>query len=251
MQIVQKSKRILSILTIFALCFAMLAGLAAPARAAEILPETLYMEQSRPGICTMVSAAMLLRSALYLNGSSHWQEIGESQAADACWLWGVGIEFQWTFEADYASIAVERTELCGISAEALRAVLDAHPEGVEFYCGGVPHAVLLTDYEGDTFYCADPAPYCSGRRVPLADSWLGYRLGSQESVLRNATAYWAITDCTIVSDVDETPLEAQRAEEAEAAEEAEEADSLATAKRLLLQEEAWVASEILALGALN
>ena len=96
------------------------------------------------------------------------------------------------------------TDLCGISAEALKALLDEHPEGVVFYCGGVPHAVLLTDYEDDTFYCADPAPYCSGSRVPLADSWLGYRLGSQDTILRCATAYWSITDSRIGAATDET-----------------------------------------------
>ena len=234
MQIVQKSKRILSILTILALCLALLAGLAAPARAAELLPESLYLEQSRPGICTMASAAMLLRSALYVSGSSHWQEIGESEAANACWLWGQGILFQWTFESDYATISVERTPLWGIGADELKAVLDEHPEGVEFYCGGVPHAVLLTDYEGDTFYCADPAPYCSCRRIPLADSWLGYRLGSQESILRNATAYWAITESDITVDLDETPLQTR---------------TITAAKQLLMNDQAWVAPEILALGA--
>lgn len=235
MQIVQKSKQILSILTIIALCVALLAGLAAPAQAAELLPESLYLEQSRPGICTMTSAAMLLRSALYVGGSSHWQEIGESEAADACWLWGQGILFQWTFETDYATISVERTELCGITAEELKAVLDEHPEGVEFYCGGVPHAVFLTDYEGDTFYCADPAPYNSCRRIPLADSWNAYRLGGgQDAVLRNATAYWAIVASDIEADAEETPLQTR---------------TLTTAKQLLANDQAWVIPEILALGA--
>lgn len=205
MQIVQKSKRILSILLIVALAFGLLSARAAPARAAELLPEEFYMEQSRSGICTMVSSAMLLRAALYLNGSSHWEEISESVAASACWLWGVGLLYDWSFETDYASITVSHTDLSGVSAEALKALLDEHPEGIVFYCGGVPHAVLLTDYEDDTFYCADPAPYCSGGRVALADSWLGYRLGNQDNILRCATAYWSITDCDITADVDEAP----------------------------------------------
>ena len=242
MQIVQKSKQFISILTIIALCFALLAGLAVPARAEALLPDALYMEQSRSGICTMVSAAMLLRSTLYLNGSSHWQEIGEREAADACWLWGQGILFQWTFETDYATIAVERTPLSGISEEDLKAVLDAHPEGVEFYCGNVPHAVMLLDYEDGVFYCADPAPYCAGSRIPLADSWLGERLGSQENILRNATAYWSVTDCEVTADLDEIPMDAIRAEAALTR-------TITTAKQLLQDERAWVCPEILALGA--
>ena len=197
MQFLQKRKSIFGILIIFALCLGMLTSLTVNAEAAEILPQELYMEQSRGGICTMVSSAMLLRSALYLNGSEHWSEIDESTAASACWLYGSGLLFDWTFETDYAEISVSHTALYGITADELKALLDEHPEGVVFYCGGVPHAVLLTDYEDDTFYCADPAPYCSGSRIALADSWLGYRLGSQENILANATAYWSITDCEI------------------------------------------------------
>ncbi len=212
MQFSQKRKSIFGILIIFALCFGLLAALTAPAQAAEILPQELYMEQSRGGICTMVSSAMLLRSALYLDGSEHWSEIDESTAASYCWLYGSGLLYDWTFETDYARISVSHTPLYGITAEELKALLDEHPEGIVFYCGGVPHAVLLTDYEDDTFYCADPAPYCSGSRVPLADSWLGYRLGSQDNVLACATAYWSITDSQIndngLSDGQEAAAEA-------------------------------------------
>ena len=235
MQILLKQKRILSILLITILCFGLLAALSGRAQAAEILPQTLYMEQSRGGICTMTSAAMLLRSALYLNGSSHWSEIGESEAANACWLWGQGILYQWSFETDYAAIDVEVTHVNGITAEELKAVLDEHPEGIEFYCGGVPHAVFLTDYEGDTFYCADPAPYNSCRRIPLAESWNAYRLGGgQDSVLRNATAYWAITDMAVTADMDEIPLDTVRV------------DSVAAqAKQLLRSDNAWITETVL------
>ena len=243
MQFLPKQRRILSILLITVLCFGLLAALSVPAQAAELLPQELYLEQSRGGICTMTSAAMLLRSALYLNGSSHWSEIGESEAANACWLWGQGIMFQWSFETEYASIAVERTELYGITADELKAVLDEHPEGIEFYCGGVPHAVFLTDYEGDTFYCADPAPYNSCRRIPLADSWNGYRLGgTQDAVLRNATAYWSIVSCDIDADLDEAPIDAVIAAQ-------NQAKTLSTVKQLMRHDQAWIAPEVFTLGA--
>ena len=239
MQFTKNQKRILSILLITVLCFGLLPALSESAQAAEILPDSLYLEQSRGGICTLTSAAMLLRSALYLNGSSHWSEIGESEAADACWLWGQGILFQWSFETDYAQIDVEVTHLSGISVDELKAVLDAHPEGIEFYCGGVPHAVFLTDYEGDTFYCADPAPYNSCRRIPLSESWNAYRLGgTQDAVLRNATAYWAITDMTVTADMDEIPLDLIRA-----------AAVTSQAKQLLRSEKAWINETPLPLNA--
>ena len=118
-------------------------------------------------------------------------------------------------------------------------MLDEHPEGIEFYCGNVPHAVFLTDYEGDTFYCADPAPYNSCRRIPLADSWNGYRLGgTQDAVLRNATAYWAITDMAVTADEDEIPLDTIRAQ------------AVATqAKQLLRSDKAWITETLLPLNA--
>ena len=63
--------------------------------------------------------------------------------------------------------------------------------------------------EGDTFYCADPAPYVAGERIPLDASWLGESYGhSQDAVLANATAYWSVTDCSVTADMDEVPLDA-------------------------------------------
>ena len=233
MQFVLKTRHFLSILIIIAICIALFAALTVPANAVEILPQELYMEQSRAGICTLTTAAMLIRSTLYVHGNSHWSTISEEDAANACWLWGQGILFNWSFETDYASFNVSRTVLNGISVEELKAVLDEHPEGIEFYCGGVPHALLLTDYEGDTFYCVDPAPYCSGKRVPLAESWNGYRLGGdQANVLANATAYWSVSDCTVTADMDEYYLKDGMI--------AAEIETVTDAKRILRNENAWI-----------
>ena len=209
MQIVQKPKRILSILLTAVLCIGLLSALAAPARAAEILPQELYIAQSRGGVCTLASSTMLVRSTLYLNGSSHWDEATESSVAGAAWLSGAGLLYSWTYRANGCSVSVEHTDLHGITPDELKALLDEHPEGIVFYCIGCPHAVFLTDYEGDTFYCADPAPYVAGERIPLDASWLGECYGhSQDAVLANATAYWSVTDCSVTADMDEVPLDA-------------------------------------------
>lgn len=208
MQVVQKTKRSLSILLIVVLCVGLLTAIAAPARAAEILPQELYIEQSRPGVCTLASATMLVRSTLYLNGSTHWSEITESDVGSVAWRYGAGLIYTWTFETSYASITVEHTDLSGVTADELKALLDQHPEGIEFYCGNCPHAVFLTDYEGDTFYTADPAPYCSGSRIPLDECWLGARYGNdQDTILANATAYWSVASCDVTADADEIPLD--------------------------------------------
>ena len=64
-------------------CACLLIALAAPAQAAEILPEDTYIAQSRGGVCTLASSTMLVRSTVYLNGSSHWSEITESDVGSS------------------------------------------------------------------------------------------------------------------------------------------------------------------------
>lgn len=207
MQVVQKSKRILCFLLCAVLCVGLLSAIAAPARAAELLPQELYIAQSRRGVCTLASSTMLVRSTLYMNGSSRWSDVTESQVGNVAWLNGAGLLYTWTFRTDGAEISVGHTDLSGISPDKLKALLDEHPEGIVFYCIGCPHAVFLSDYEDDTFYCADPAPYVAGERIPLADSWLGECYGhDQANVLAHATAYWSVTSCSVTADMDEIPL---------------------------------------------
>jgi hypothetical protein len=207
MQVVQKSKRIIYILLAAVLCIGLLTAIAAPARAVERFPQELYVAQSRGGVCTLASSTMLVRSTLYMNGNSHWNTVSEGQVGSFAWLSGAGLLYTWTFRSDYAEISVGHTDLSGISTKDLKALLDEHPEGIVFYCIGCPHAVFLTDYEGDTFFCADPAPYVAGARIPLADSWLGECYGhSQDNVLAHASAYWSVTSCSVSADMDEIPL---------------------------------------------
>jgi uncharacterized protein YgiM (DUF1202 family) len=62
------------------------------------------------------------------------------------------------------------------------------------YCGKLPHALFLTGYQGDIFYCADTVQGISGRQIPLKSSWLGVKYGSQAAILKNVTAYWYVSD---------------------------------------------------------
>ena len=209
MHLVQKSKQVFSILLMVLFCAGLLIALAAPAQAAEILPEDTYIAQSRGGVCTLASSTMLVRSTVYLNGSSHWSEITESDVGSVAWRSGAGLVFEWTYQTDYASVSVRHEDLSGISEKDLKALLDDHPEGIVFYCIGCPHAVFLTDYEDGVFYCGDPAPGYAGERIPLADSWTGRCYGyDQDTVLANASAYWYVADCSVTPDMDEIPLDA-------------------------------------------
>ena len=209
MQLVQKSKQVLSILLIVILCAGLFSVLAASAQAAEILPEDTYIQQSRGGVCTLASSTMLVRSTVYLNGNSHWSDISESDVGSVAWRYGAGLIYEWTYQTSYASVSVRHEDLSGISEKDLKALLDEHPEGIVFYCIGCPHAVFLTDYEDGVFYCGDPAPTYAGARIPLADSWTGRCYGyDQATVLANASAYWYVADCTVTPDMDEIPLDA-------------------------------------------
>ncbi|MCD7845327.1 MAG: leucine-rich repeat protein [Oscillospiraceae bacterium] len=151
----------------------------------------LYLTQLSSNTCTLASAAMLMRNYIYLNGSDLWQEFGEADIRSAAWNDGLRETFTYSY-GDY-TFSVARASLSSPSADELKALLDKHPEGIVLYCGNAPHAVLLLDYEEDTFYCADPANLCSGMRIALEDSWLGSYYQGQDAILRNVTHYWYIT----------------------------------------------------------
>lgn len=177
------------------------------ASAATRLPTDLYLTQETNATCTLSSSAMLLRSRLYLSGSSHWRNVTESGIRSTAWIEGTGLRWNWTYYIGGSALTVKHADLYGTTVSYLKSVLDAHPEGIVLYCGKVPHAVFLTDYEGDTFYCADPAPRTGlVGRIPLAKSYPGTKYGgSQANVLANVTAYWYISNYYVPGDTGTTP----------------------------------------------
>lgn len=187
-------KRILAILILLAVCATMFVAL--PAEAATSLPNSIYLYPTMGGpTCTLVSAAMMHRARMYLSGDTLWNSVTEYSIYDIAWINGVGLRGGWTYNVNGNSMTVARAGVSGISIASLKAVLNAHPEGVVLYSGTLYHAVFLTDYEGDTFYCADPyGGNYSGKRMTLASSYLGALAGgSQANVLGNVTAYWYIS----------------------------------------------------------
>lgn len=161
------------------------------------LPAALYLTQERSGTCTLCSAAMMLRSRMYLSGSSEWTDVTESGIKSAAWT--DGLKWNWTYTLNGSRLTVSHVgNLGGISIASLKALLDKHPEGIVFYVRDLPHAVFLTDYEGDTFYCAETVSGYSGKRIPLASSWIGTRLGNQAKILSCADDYWYISSYSIV-----------------------------------------------------
>lgn len=150
-----------------------------------------YFAQSGSGRCTIASTAMMVRRAAFLDGKENWRDIDEAYvSADGHCGAGVKNEFETAgYSISYVSI--------DSSKEALIELLEDHPEGIAAYDSGVPHAVLLTDYDEntDTFYCADPANFYSGSRIPVAESWNGERHGgNQDAVIAGFSSAWIIVE---------------------------------------------------------
>lgn len=148
-----------------------------------------YFAQNGSGRCTITSVAMMVRRAAFLDDRADWQSIDlASVTADGWSSSGV----KWHFATGGYEVGI--VDVAG-TVESLRELLAQHPEGIAAYDPGVPHAVLLTDYDEETgtFYCADPANYYAGSRIPLAESWNGACHGkSQDAVIAGFSRAWVI-----------------------------------------------------------
>lgn len=155
-------------------------------------PDGVYVKQISSGKCTLASATMMLRQKSLNEGNSTWQNITQSSVRKHGWVEGVGIKQSFT----YYGMTVKRVDLSGgDNRDTLLELLDEHPEGIEIYDRGVPHAVLLTRYDKDedVFYCADPG--LSDQEMALGDSWLrrGASGSGQEGIIKNIDCVWIIT----------------------------------------------------------
>ena len=198
-------RRLLSIVLTAAILLTMMPALAVRTSAATDFPEGLYLTQAGKTTCTLCSTAMMLRARMYLSGNTKWAHVTESGIKSTAWIDGTGLRWTFTYQIDGNSMTVSNQGLSGISVSNLKAVLDNHPEGIALYCGNAPHAVFLTDYEGDTFYCADPYSGYSGARIPLENSWLGDVYGSQATILKRVTAYWYVSSYSITDNRNDPP----------------------------------------------
>lgn len=159
-------------------------------------PDGVYVKQISSGKCTLASATMMLRQKSLNEGNPTWKNITQSSVRKDGWVEGVGIKQSFT----YYGISVKRIDLTGgDNRSILLELLDEHPEGIEIYDRGVPHAVLLTRYDEDedVFYCADPG--LSDQEMELGDSWLrrASSATNQEDVIKNIDCVWVITSYTM------------------------------------------------------
>lgn len=148
-----------------------------------------YFAQNASGRCTITSIAMMVRRAAFIDDDPDWTEIGISSVTRDGWTSAGAKNVFSTSGYDVSFIRLS-------GADSIRELLADHPEGIAAYDPGVPHAVLITDYDENTgtFYCADPAGYYSGGRVTLAETWNGEVRGkSQDAVLSGFRSAWIVS----------------------------------------------------------
>ena len=192
-------KRSLAIL----LALAILAGLCILPASAASFPSSLYLRQITNVSCTRASNTMMCRARAYLSGNDNWSSITEYDLTN-CGAWSDSYGMSWNYTLSKPgdgihSISVSETAVRGLSLGTVKALLNAHPEGFVMYCGRLPHAIFITDYAGDTIYCADPGWGYSGDRRPLTSSYFGTCYGSQANILANVTTYWYVAGYNISS----------------------------------------------------
>lgn len=185
-----KALRVLCIVLVLACFMTSIPGVHA-ATAAD-LPNEIFLTQEGNGTCTLCSAAMMIRSCLYINGNEGWRSVTETGLKTTAWINGVGLKWNFRYTMESATVEVAHKGVNGFTTEEMVTLLQEHPEGIVLYCGNIPHAVLLTDYTDGVFYCAETVKGYSGERIPLEESWICSRYSTQESALANATAYWYI-----------------------------------------------------------
>ncbi|MBR1892020.1 MAG: hypothetical protein IJ815_00575 [Lachnospiraceae bacterium] len=137
-----------------------------------------FLKQEESGTCTLCAAAMLVRRAAMLDGNEDWSEVTESSMKSVAWLPGAGLYHNFT----YAGISIS-SELTDIDESFLKDFLDEHPEGIVIYNYAKPHAILITDYDGDTFYCSDPSNSIAKGRIDIDNASMG---------IDGCTRYWYV-----------------------------------------------------------
>lgn len=168
---------------------------------ASTFPDSLYVAQNGSTTCTLASTVMMMRARAYLSGCSVWSSITEAAVKPTAWLSGQGLYNSFTYSFSGNKISVDSNSTGGsISAATLKSLLDKHPEGIVLYVYDKPHAVFITGYSGDTFYCADPVSSYSGKQITLDSCSIAkYYNWTQAQLLANADKYWYVSSCSISS----------------------------------------------------
>lgn len=170
-------QRLLALLLALCLMFT-----AAPLAFAQDLRsmDVFYAKQQTNRTCTLASAAMMMRRRAYLDGLENWDSITESSLRRVAWSY-VGLSHDFTMlgiEVQHAYFDEGRSV-----EDQLIEMLREHPEGIVVYNRNYPHAILVTDYTGGTFYCSDPSSAAPAGRIPLSQATIP---------ISSAVSYWFV-----------------------------------------------------------
>lgn len=157
----------------------------------ELNDNSVFLKESQSRVCTLTSSAMMVRRAAMLSGNTQWKKITEQYVRQTAWSEGVGLK--WNFTS--AGIHVAHKPLS--SKTELIDMLENHPEGIVIYNPYKPHAILVTDYTDEVFYCSDPSNGSPYGRYPV----------SQASIsVESASRCWYVTQpygLTVLRDDDD------------------------------------------------
>ena len=173
--------------------------------------DSLYIAQTE-GTCTLASAIMMLRARTFLCNNPQWQRMHMNDEGDEAGVYhqiwindGTGLKdtFTYTIPDGDGWISVKYSDKQGISLAEVKNLLNEKEEGFVLYCKAIPHAIFITDYEGDTVYCSDPSTSAHRVRIPLDQSVLvsGGYYQNQADILQHTTKIWYVTDYNIPSSV--------------------------------------------------
>lgn len=146
---------------------------------------SVFIKQATNYTCTLAAAVMMVRRRAIIDGDSKWASYTETDARKVLWLEGSGLYYDKT----YKGMRVYHGKFSSTDSQ-LKSMLKDHPEGIVAYDTSIPHAVLITDYTNGVFYCADPANGYPKGRIPLANSQIGKKYGSQAKAISNIKEYW-------------------------------------------------------------
>ncbi len=163
----------------------------------DLSNKNIYFKQTG-SYCTLDSLAMVFRRKAILDGNENWKIITESSMKKGNWsdsgLANESVFKKTSYGLNMTSAAkalysmknnnYKRNPSPAKVISELKKQLDKHPEGIVIYVyqnykknattSGCKwqHAVLLTGYNGNTFYCVDPAKSAASGIINLQNSIL-------------------------------------------------------------------------------
>lgn len=146
-------------------------------------PDVFLKQKNGDKQCTLVAATMMIRRAAMLSGNTNWSDITVDKVKEQAWIEGKGLRYSFT----YAGISVKKASFGADPVSESITLLEQHPEGIVVYNPNRtpnPHAILLTDYTNQIFYCADPAGAVTSGRIPNSSALVQ---------VKDVKSYWYVS----------------------------------------------------------